>query len=178
MNAIHYASSDRRPGLNGLGIVYRSRRAALATILCLCAVLMPGSSAYASDRPFGGSCNTVFALTGVGVAEYEGTCHLLHLGLTRVVATQIVIPNPDGTLFIPAVAVYTAANGDELFANFVGIAVFTGPTSALLLGTETYVRGTGRFADASGSVALNGTAEFTSATGGVAEYTAQGRISY
>src|SRR5262249_16067768 len=149
-----------------------SARAALATILCLCAGMMPGPSAYADDhsRPMGGSCNTVFAFTGVGTSEYEGTCHLLHLGLTHVVATRIIIPGSGGTLILTDVAVYTAANGDELFANFVGIGTFTAPTSVSFSGTATYVGGTGRFADASGSATLNGTAQFTSAIGGVGNY--------
>ena len=178
MKEIRYACSDRRSALKGLCIVHRGRRAALAAILCFCAGIMQGSIAYAADRPFGGSCNTVFAFTGVGAAEYQGTCHLHHIGLTHVVATQIIIPNPDGTLLITQVHVYTAANGDELFANAVAIGTFTTPTSVSFSGTETYVGGTGRFANASGSATLNGTADFTSATGGVGQYTTQGTVSY
>ena|SRR5438105_4219158 len=151
----------------------------LAIALCLCVSLLPMTDANAGDqsRPMGITCNTTFAFTGVGVIHLEGTCYLLHLGLTSVVATQIVIPQQDGTLLITTVIVYTAANGDELFSSFVGIGNFT-PTGVSFSGTETYNSGTGRFGDASGSAALVGIAQFTSAAGGVGEFSGEGNISY
>ena len=89
-----------------------------------------------------------------------------------------MIPLPNGTLQITNAIVYTAANGDELFANFIGIGQFTSPASVSFSGTETYDGGTGRFSDASGSAAIVGTAQFTSAIGGVGEFTGNGTISY
>jgi hypothetical protein len=156
------------------------RRGSYALTIALCSVSLLSTSpvnAGNQSRPMGGTCNTTFVFTGVGAIHLDGTCHLLHLGLTAVVATQIAIPQSDGTLLITNVATYTAANGDELFASFVGTGSFT-QTGIAFSGTETYNGGTGQFADASGSSALVGTAQFTSATAGVGAFTGQGSISY
>jgi hypothetical protein len=98
--------------------------------------------------------------------------------LTTVIASQTATPLDNGTLFITNTAVYTAANGDQLYANAIAIGVFTSPTSVSFSGTETYRGGTGRFDDALGSVALAGSAQFTSATEGVGEFSVLGMISF
>ena len=131
----------------------------------------------APSRPLNASCQTTFAFTPTGSLHIEGTCHYSHLGLTSAVADQIAIPQPDGSLHLVNTAVYTAANGDELFATFVGSGVFT-PSGVLFSGTETYHGGTGRFAGATGSAALSGSAEFTSPSAGVGHYSGEGTISY
>ena len=170
----------RRLDVEVIAFLRRHRARVVAMTFALCSVLPSIQSANAGghDRPMGGSCATAFEFTGVGAVQLEGTCQLLHLGLTSTVATQIVIPLPDGTLHITNAIVYTAANGDELYANFLGVGEFTSPSSVSFSGTETYDGGTGRFANASGSAAIVGTAQFTSATGGVGEFTGNGTISY
>ena len=56
-------------------------------------------------------------------------------------------------LRIDAWAVYTAANGDQLYATITGqLDLQTGAITA----TVTYVGGTGRFDDAGGSATLSG----------------------
>jgi hypothetical protein len=87
------------------------------------------------------------------------------------------MPTPDGTLLIVNTAVYTAANGDKLFSTFLGSGVPTS-TGVSFSGTETYDGGTGRFADATGSATLVGSAEFTSPSAGVGQYSVEGTISY
>jgi len=126
----------------------------------------------------GGKCETTFAFTGPTTSHYEGTCNLLHLGLTHVVAAQAVTFNPDGTLHIVDVAIYTSANGDQLVGYFDGVGTFISSTEFSFVGTETYNGGTGRFADASGSAVLTGVAIFTSPNGGIGEYAAKGTLSY
>jgi hypothetical protein len=86
--------------------------------------------------------------------------------------------NPDGTLHIMDVAIYTSANGDELHGYFDGVGMFISSTEVSFVGTETYKGGTGRFADASGSAALTGVAMFTSPNGGIGEYVGKGTLSY
>ncbi|HEY1458872.1 MAG TPA: hypothetical protein VGH59_02315 [Casimicrobiaceae bacterium] len=90
----------------------------------------------------------------------------------------ILLPVVNASELIVNTTVYTAANGDMLFSNFVGAGVFTSATGVSFSGTETYDGGTGRFADATGSAALPGTAEFTSPTAGVGQYSVEGTISY
>jgi hypothetical protein len=157
------------------------KRHLIAAALGLSLAFSPAVPAVASDeghvRPMGGQCTTTFAFTGPEVVQVDGNCHLLHLGLTKVSSTQSAIPQPDGTLFITTSMVYTSASGDLLHANFVGVGV-PNATGVTFSGTETYRRGTGRFADAIGSSAIEGSALFTSPTGGVGEFRTLGFIFY
>lgn len=158
-----------------------SRKGMLALALGTFGVLFTGNAfgePAAPSRPISASCQTTFAFTATGSIRVEGTCHYSHLGLTAAVADQIAIPQPDGTLQIVNTAVYTAPNGDELFATFVGTGVFMSPVLLSFSGVETYSGGTGRFADATGSSTLTGSAGFTSASAGVGQYSAQGMIAY
>ena len=66
-----------------------------------------------------------------------------HLGsFTR---TEFLFSGPGGA--ISGSVVFTAANGDELWADFTGS--FTSPTTAE--GTYTFTGGTGRFGGATGT---------------------------
>src|SRR5262245_43543581 len=99
------------------------RKGVLVVSLGTCGILLAvpvmnarGNPA-ASGRPLAGSCQTKFAFTQTGAIDIEGTCRYRHLGLTTSAATQIVIPQPDNTLLITNIAVYTAANGNKLFST-------------------------------------------------------------
>jgi hypothetical protein len=161
-----------------------SRKGALVVSLGACGILLavPVMNAIgkpaAPIRPLDVSCQTTFAFTQTGSIDIEGTCHYSHLGLTTSVAEQFLLQGPGGTLVIVNMAKYTAANGDELHSTFVGTGVFTSATSVSFSGTETYTGGTGRFADATGSATLVGSAEFTSPSAGVGQYSGEGTISY
>lgn len=167
------------------GSLRRGHRLAGAATLVLCSTFLAASFAQADGhdddptRPMGGQCDTTFTFTGATTVAIAGTCHLRHLGVAQVVATQTVTPRDDGTMFVTNSTVYTAANGDKLFAGTVGIGVYTpnstAPTGVAFSGTESYRGGTGRFAGALGSSALAGTATFSAGTG---EYTTLGTISY
>lgn len=183
-NRLSEMSGARHVSSSAAGLSRRARHVALAATLSLCATLLPATIAYADDhgddhgRPIGGSCETTFAFTGPTTVDIAGTCHLRHLGLSTVVASQTATPLDNGTLFLTQTGAYTAANGDQLYTNVIAIAVFTSPTSVSFSGTETYRGGTGRFVDALGSAALAGSAHFTSASAGVGEYAVLGTISF
>jgi hypothetical protein len=113
------------------------------------------------------------------------TCHLSHLGLTHNTVLQSVIPSgPPENGLLPGMVnntgAYVAASGDRVNSSFTG----TGLTdladfSATFEGTETFSGGTGRFANASGSAHIAGTAVNDVTTGtGTAHFTLEGTITY
>ncbi len=125
------------------------------------------------SRPAGGRCTTVIEIVptrpgAVFSLQMTGECILKHLGRTTIVISQDIFPDCSARNS----TTHTAANGDLLYSTWYsapgensfigGFAVFTG--------IETYVGGTGRFADATGSSRVDGTARLDFATG---EYTGQ-----
>jgi hypothetical protein len=145
----------------------------------------PGASSTASgpvSRPAGGSCTTEITVvpTRPGYAlslDMTGTCQLAHLGRTTMVIQQDFAF--DGSIVNSTT--HTAANGDLLLSNWYsapGESTSDG-INAVFAGTETYVGGTGRFADVSGSSRVQGTAVLNFATGaGTGAYTTRGTIVY
>jgi hypothetical protein len=138
------------------------------------------------ERPYKGSCSTVIMpLTPPGVfpqqlhIDYE--CTLAHLGRTTAVVTQTVTPvaPPAGgvvPLLVQNTTIYKAANGDHLFVTFTGTAVLNLATGEVtFIGVEAFNGGTGRFANATGSAQLEGTASINTNRG---FFTSKGRISY
>jgi hypothetical protein len=135
-------------------------------------------------RPFGGRCET--AITPIAPQpgdppnafrlHIEYVCQLAHLGRTTAVAEQIVIATGPTTQVASNTTVYTAANGDQLFATWSGSSTFDPTTfNVVFSGPETYTGGTGRFAQASGSAFISGTASLSANTG---EFTSEGTLSY
>jgi hypothetical protein len=113
------------------------------------AILGPAPAASAGDHPVPISGQYEVTITSetpamdglhvTGVAKGQAT----HLG--RLTETENAVIYPDGTL--EASVVLTAANGDQLFCTDVG--GFTSPTTTA--GTITFMGGTGRFTNASGT---------------------------
>ena len=103
-----------------------------------------------SNRPFRGLA--AGAVTGVapsGAVVIESTGNATHLGaFTR---TEYVFFGPGGA--ISGTVAFTAADGDELWADFSG--GFISPTTAG--GTYTFAGGTGRFSDATGTAGFQAT---------------------
>ena len=133
-------------------------------------------------RPAGGSCTTditiVPARPGYAFSlDITGVCQLAHLGRTTMVIEQDFAF--DGS--IVNATTHTAANGDLLLSTWYsapGESTFDG-IDAVFAGTETYVGGSGRFADASGSSRVQGTAFLNVATGAfTGAYTTRGTIAY
>ena len=128
------------------------------------------------ERPWSGVCDVAAAFTGPTTLHITGTCQLAHLGRVTVVEEQIIDPGPSGISYTN-VATYTAANGDELRTTNVGIATPTADGLSLS-GTETAVGGTGRFQNATGTAALNGSVQFTGPTTTIGGYSLNGRLSF
>ena len=171
---------SRRKFLAGAWELFRrGKQATRAILLGAFAVMLSASSALAGNpvRPLSLSCETTFAFNATGAIDLQGICHYSHLGLTTTSAVQIAIPQPNGSLHIVDTIVYTAANGDKLFATFVGTGFFTA-TGVSFSGVETYAGGTGRFEHASGASALAGSATFTAPTSGIGEFSGHGTLSY
>ncbi len=137
------------------------------------------------ERPYVGSCSTAITpLTPPGVfpqqLRIDYDCALAHLGRSTAVVMQVVTPISQSgvivTTLVENTTTYTAANGDKLNASFAGSALINVQSGDVrFIGTETFEGGTGRFADASGSSDLEGTASiFTN----VGFFTTKGQIAY
>jgi hypothetical protein len=179
MNTLTRSKSCRESQAGFLELVRRGKQVAVVIFMGLFAAMLFAPNVVAADpvRPLKLSCETVFAFNATGAIDLQGTCHYSHLGLTTVSAVQIAIPQPDGSLRIVNTALYTAANGDELYATFVGTGFLTA-TGVTFSGIETYTGGTGRFDNASGASTLAGSATFTAPTSGVGQFSGDGTLSY
>lgn len=107
--------------------------------------------------PTGGLLECVLEGTSDVVAEFparflsEGT--FSHLGhTTSVIEVLSCTASTDGSIFGPGEAVHTAANGDELHAEWTGRFQADGSSELWI----TFAGGTGRFAGASGEGAGGG----------------------
>ena len=147
------------------------------------ATLTPATS-FGADvlRPFGGRCDTDITISprvegdapNVLRLHIEYACQLTDLGRTTAIAEQIVTITGPATAIASNSTIYTAANGDQLFVTWTGTGTSSGPDNAFS-GPETITGGTGRFAGASGSTWVSGTASFATMTG---QFTSVGTISY
>jgi hypothetical protein len=141
-------------------------------------------------RPLTGRCDTEVTILNIGPdgtldLRIDYTCRLSHLGLTHNTVLQSVVPSgPPVNGLLPGIVTntgaYVAANGDRVNSSFTGTGVTNlADFTAEFVGTESFVGGTGRFADASGSAQVEGTAVLDPATGtGTAHFTLDGTITY
>lgn len=110
---------------------------------------LPGQG-FASEHPHNSRGTANF----VGPGEFVGSGHATHLGVYEEVGSAVFSPTSDPTVLqVDASSTYTAANGDNLRAVFTG--QLNGLTGAITA-TVTYVGGTGRFANATGTATLSG----------------------
>lgn len=122
----------------------------LLLLLVATALLSFSSFASAQTVPHIASGSAQF----VSQNDFVGTGHATHLGHYTEVGNVSFAPtsNP-AVLAVNGSAIYTAANGAELHAVLSGeLNTQTGAITAIV----TYVGGTGRFADATGSSSLSG----------------------
>ena len=120
-------------------------------LLVAVGILTLSARASAEERPHS-SRGTAQFVSPTG--DFVGSGHATHLGRYTEVGSASFSPTNDPTVLqISAWAIYTAANGDQLYATFTG--QLNGLTGAITA-TVTYVGGTGRFDDASGSATLLG----------------------
>ena len=98
-----------------------------------------------------------------------------HLGEGRFVAFSTVNLTTPPPFSLGGTAVFTASNGDEFYTSFTGTATPNGQGANLVLMTHTITGGTGRFADASGTLYGN-TVAVPGHTEGTVTY--EGTIKY
>jgi hypothetical protein len=122
----------------------------VVVVLVATGMLVVGTRASAAERPHKSGGTAQF----VSPNDFVGSGEATHLGRYAEVGSAQFSPTADpGVLRIDAWSIYTAANGDKLYATFTGqLDLVTGAITA----TGTYAGGTGRFDDASGSAALSG----------------------
>jgi hypothetical protein len=142
------------------------------------------------SRPLSGRCETEVTILNVGPdgrldLSIDYTCQLSHLGLTHNTVLQSVVPSgPPVNGLVPAIVIntgaYVAANGDRVNSSFTGTGVTNlSDFTAAFEGTEHFLGGTGRFADASGTAHIEGTAVLDPVAGtGRAHFTIEGTITY
>ena len=133
-------------------------------------------SAVAAETPFKGTISAVetsqlvsFPIISV---NREGTGTATYLGkYTEHATLQVNVLTGSAT----GAATFTAANGDTLTASIVGQGTPTGPTTRSIVEVCTITGGTGRFADATGSLTLERTLDLTT---GVSTGTLSGAIDH
>jgi hypothetical protein len=128
----------------------------LSSLVLAVAALSPAAAlgaAKGTDRPLSGtstSTSTVDIVTGTGTVDGSG--QISHLGRFTFHNdfTSVTITGPD-TFSFTLTAIIVAANGDKVFTTATGTATFTSTTAEATL-VSTITGGTGRFADASGTL--------------------------
>lgn len=131
-------------------------------------------------RDLRGRCATTFTFTSPpGPAQQlhiDGNCVYAPIGRLTLSSEHTVVFNPDGSSTMTNTSTYTAPNGDQIFATFLGTG--DAPDAAgnvCFEGTETYTGGTGRFTGATGSADISGCASLPTQTG---FFVAEGTIRY
>ena len=124
-------------------------RRPFAVVLVTVSVLALAASAEATQRPYVSRGTAQF----VNANDFVGSGLASYLGLYDETGRAQFSPTADPAVFqVNASSTYTAANGDKLYAVFSGhLNNQTGAVTA----TVTYVGGTGRFANASGTAILS-----------------------
>ena len=124
-------------------------RRPFALVLAAVGVLALSAPAQAKERPYVLHGTAQF----VSPTDFVGSGHATHLGRYTEVGSASFSPTADPTVFhIDGWAILTAANGDQLHEVITGS--LDGLTGAITA-TVTFVGGTGRFTDASGSATLS-----------------------
>lgn len=132
------------------------RRLTIIFALLAVAAVSPAAAlgkASGTERPVRGtttSTTTVDIATGTGTAVGSG--HLSHLGTSTFTNdfTSFTLTGP-GTFSFTLTAIIVAANGDEIYTTAAGTGTIT-PTGTESTLISTIIGGTGRFADASGTI--------------------------
>lgn len=103
-----------------------------------------------SELPFSGTLQATETVAGA-LHHLNGSGEATHLGRFILVSEFTVTPPPGSTA--SGTATWMAASGDQIFTTNAGQAVITFPIAAIVE-THTITGGTGRFAQASGSLVL------------------------
>jgi hypothetical protein len=153
----------------------------IPTILGLLLVFGTSPLVFASTSlPFNGSGSGTFVATSPTTVALTGTGNYEHLGLVHLGFTSTITGTSGcGGFTAMEQDVFTAANGDKLVLSVQDIFCPTStPGGYTFTATFLITGGSGRFADASGSGNIQGTATFTSQTTGTFAGSTSGTISY
>ena len=125
-----------------------SQRPFALVLAAVATLALAAAAAPAAERPHVSQGTAQF----VNANDFVGAGHATHLGQYTEVGSAAFSPtaNP-AVLRVDAWSIYTAANGDQLYATFTGH--LNGLTGAITA-TVTYVGGTGRFEGATGSFTI------------------------
>jgi hypothetical protein len=128
----------------------------LASLVLAVAALSPATAlgaAKGTDRPSKGtstSTSTVDLATGIGISDGRG--HVSHLGAFTFHNDFSGFTVTGNTFNWTQTATFVAANGDEIFATAVGTGTLLPNNTSEATLVSTITGGTGRFADASGTL--------------------------
>ena len=153
----------------------------IPTILGLLLVFGASPLVFASTSlPFSGSGSGTFVATSPTTVALTGTGNYEHLGLVHLGFTSTITGSSTcGGFTAMEDDVFTAANGDTLLLSVHDVFCSTSTPGAFTFTAVFIVTGgSGRFADASGSGNIQGTATFTSSTTGTFSGSTSGTISF
>ena len=161
------------------------RRFTIILALFAVAAMSPAAAlgkAKGTDRPLSGtssSTTTVDLATGTG--SVAGSGQLSHLGRFTFTNDITSFTLTGNTFSFTLTAIIVAANGDEVYTTATGTGTLTATGSEATL-VSTVTGGTGRFADASGTLTTGFTNEIVSTVGTTLTSrdieTHKGQISY
>lgn len=161
------------------------RRFTIILAVLAVAALSPAAAlgkAKGTDRPQSGtssSTTTVDLATGTG--SVAGSGQLSHLGRFTFTNDITSFTLTGNTFSFTLTATIVAANGDEVYTTATGTGTLTATGSEATL-ISTITGGTGRFADASGTITTQISSEIVSTVGTTITTrdieTHKGRISY
>jgi hypothetical protein len=157
----------------------------LSSLVLAVAAISPAAAlgaAKGTDRPVKGtstSTTTVDLATGTG--SVVGSGQLSHLGQFTFTNDITSLTITGDTFSFTLTAIIVAANGDEIFTTATGAGTLTATGSESTL-VSTTTGGTGRFADASGTLTTRISSVTVSVVGSILTQTDtethKGRISY
>jgi hypothetical protein len=158
----------------------------IAGLILAVGVLAPAGAlgkAGGTDRPIKNTASGTTVLDlGTLAFTTEATGPTSHLGRTTTHLDGVVTPTGPDTFTISGSGTSVAANGSELFFTFSGSGTSDAAGNSQGPVVTTFTGGTGRFEDASGSVAGSFTQVLTSMNATTATYATaysqSGTISY
>jgi hypothetical protein len=145
-------------------------------ILAVGALAPVGALAKAggTDRPIKDTSSGTISVDATLAFTADTTGRIAHLGRATTHLEGVVTPTGPNTFNVDGTSTVVAANGDELFATFSGSGTNDGSGNSEGPEVTTITGGTGRFENASGTLA----GLFRTTAAGGFSYSQRGTISY